>query len=508
MKQKILFLCFLVLLPIGNLLAQGEAAYWYFGQNTGLNFSDMQTLNNVTLNGVTGQVLSGIPKSISGPIYTGEGCFSISDKDGNFLFASDGITVYNGPSSGNVMRNGTGLKGHSSAAQSGVVIPRPETTGRFYIVTAPCRASSPEKEIFYSEIDFTVTNAQGRGEVIAAGKNTKLSLTGLSANQAYENIGAVGNSDGKNFWLINFSRGYFYVWKITKSGFTYHNRFNSGLDHGAPVGTAAGAGQLKISRDGRYIGVTAGFKNLVFAHFDNSSGNISSIQTRNFAAFNYAYGVEFSPNSEYLYIGNYTSYMASNGTGGGDGIWALPTNNILGATPRFVVRSPGTTIQLGPDNRMYTCKHATRNLLIILDPDEGGYQIAEIPNHLTNLPADGLPTFVASFFSATDINTNPLVPACINKEIEFSVQINTGVGINRATKLSWDFGDGSPVEEESDMNKYTFSNTHAYAEPGTYTLTLTPYKSDGSILTDKIKTLEVKISRCLMPVNPNIHLMN
>ena len=56
--------------------AQKEANIWYFGRNAGIDFS------------------AGNPTALTnGQLNTFEGCSTISDKDGNLLFYSDGSTV-------------------------------------------------------------------------------------------------------------------------------------------------------------------------------------------------------------------------------------------------------------------------------------------------------------------------------------------------------------------------------------------------------------------------------
>jgi len=72
--KKLIFFIFL-LSVMNQLVAQGEANHWYFGENAGLDFS------------------SGNPVAITGQLVTIEGCASIADASGNLLFYTDGTTV-------------------------------------------------------------------------------------------------------------------------------------------------------------------------------------------------------------------------------------------------------------------------------------------------------------------------------------------------------------------------------------------------------------------------------
>ncbi len=91
---------------------------WYFGKNAGIDFNPIKT--------------GGTAQAISGSVSTMEGVSSISDKEGNLLFYSDGSTIY---TSGNTeMQNGTGLFGSSSSTQTCLVVPRP-STNKYYVFT-------------------------------------------------------------------------------------------------------------------------------------------------------------------------------------------------------------------------------------------------------------------------------------------------------------------------------------------------------------------------------------
>ena len=74
MKNFLLIVSFFIFL---NCYAQKQANIWYFGENAGIdfNFSPPQALTDGELN-------------------TLEGCSSFADANGDLLFYSDGITVY------------------------------------------------------------------------------------------------------------------------------------------------------------------------------------------------------------------------------------------------------------------------------------------------------------------------------------------------------------------------------------------------------------------------------
>src|SRR5690349_14458742 len=103
------FICFLLLFCgcTFKVLAQRETDNWYFGQNASLEFNQ-----------------NGMPASFqNSAMSTMAGCASISDKQGNLLFYTDGETVWNRLHQ--VMLNGTGLGGSAQATQCSIIVPKP-----------------------------------------------------------------------------------------------------------------------------------------------------------------------------------------------------------------------------------------------------------------------------------------------------------------------------------------------------------------------------------------------
>ena len=109
-KRYFFIVSVLFMLTQAPVFSQNEANVWYFSEYAGVDFN------------------SGVPVALTdGAMDTREGCATISDASGNLLFYTDGITVWN--KIHEVMDNGTGLLGHSSATQSGVIIPKPGSSG-------------------------------------------------------------------------------------------------------------------------------------------------------------------------------------------------------------------------------------------------------------------------------------------------------------------------------------------------------------------------------------------
>lgn len=88
--NKIAFLILLFIINFNNLFSQLEASNWNFGKNISLKFDT-----------------KGITESSVGNSDFFEGNSTISDKEGNLLLYTDGLTVYNRNKT--IMKNGNGF---------------------------------------------------------------------------------------------------------------------------------------------------------------------------------------------------------------------------------------------------------------------------------------------------------------------------------------------------------------------------------------------------------------
>ena len=135
-KMKKLLLFLILLTPL-SMYSQGEASWWFFGQNASLDFNSGAPLPGPT-----------------GSLNTFEGCSTISDECGNLLMYSDGTTVWD--RNGNAMPNGTGLSGNSSSAQSAIIIPDLGSTVRYFVITISSGAG-----LRYSIVDMSLNSGLG-----------------------------------------------------------------------------------------------------------------------------------------------------------------------------------------------------------------------------------------------------------------------------------------------------------------------------------------------------------
>ena len=394
MKKILLILSLFISL---NVVGQGEASNWYFGENAGMQF-DLATGNTTTLN--------------DGQLSTNEGCSTISDANGKLLFYSDGITVWN--RNHQVMPNGNGLFGDPSSTQSALVVPKPEDPDIYYIFTIDVRFGAQLNGFNFSVIDMSLDG--GLGDVID--KNMPL----LSSSS--EKISAVlKDCVKKSIWVITFASlngdtniyNTFHAFEVNNSGVNTTaviSTFNTNINDAR--------GYLKLSPDGTKL-VNANMSGGLFLYdFDENTGVVTNEQQLIInSQSNAPYGVEFSPNSQILYV------HSSNDSGGA----AINHSSVLTQFNLAIADIQASEfeldgrqlyrggLQLGPNGKIYRALSATYTqglpfLGVINNPNNIGAAANYQHNAISlspNLSSQGFPPFIQSIFNTEiDIIRNGL----------------------------------------------------------------------------------------------------
>lgn len=474
--------------------AQKEANNWFFGQFAGIHF-----LEDGTVEALNGSAMT-----------TNEGCSTISDSNGNLLFYTDGRSVWDRNHvimpNGNYL-GGTGLFGDPSSTQSGIIVPSeddpdiyfiftvdephqtnaavyPEAyTGDYeepngFIGTIPDADDGLNNGLNYSIVDLSIIGENGSiGDVTT--RNVHL-LTYDPDNddeakyKCSEKITAVENADHTGFWVIAHFIDKFYAFEVTG------NSVNETpvITQIAPVVTTAGyrrnaIGCIKASPNGKMLAIahvqrsneTGGSSDngVVYLYdFDDATGVLSNpVQVKNNAP---AYGVEFSPKSEKLYV----SYDNQPNGFGGIHQYDLLSNDIAGSDQFIASTTQSGTLQLGPNGKIYRAVVQGTILNVINNPDEPGALCNFQANgvFLTGTCAFGLPPFITSFFSAAIL----IDGTCEGQATHFELDVTDDFD-----GVEWDFGDGSPTTTE-------IGPSHTYAVTGIYEVTAT-IDRDGEIST-------------------------
>lgn len=357
------------------IFAQHENDRWIFG---GAPFPT----NPPALNFFTGTPVPVSTTPVSS-FWSTEAAAAVANQvTGALFFYTDGSNVFTAnhtlmPEGGATFT--TKLSGCVSTTQGALILPRPGMSGHYYIFTLDCNENytSPSYSgLRFSEVDMSLNG--GLGDVIPATRNTL--LWGPPANaKLTEKLTATRHTNGTDYWLVvhEWASNRFLSFAVTCNGISF-----------TPVTSATGTvhnsasqfpeeiiGAMKISPNRSRLALVArGTLNLIeiFA-FNPTTGVVSNPIT--LAGNGNDYGIEFSPNSNLMYVTVYNSTPCCSGT--------IFQYNLAGGTAasiqasKFQVVASGSVgyggIQLGPDQKIHISRALqTNNLGIINSPNNTG----------------------------------------------------------------------------------------------------------------------------------------
>lgn len=470
--RKIVIIATIYLVSIGS-FGQNQASNWYFGFGAGVKFNPLD--NSVT--------------SVSdGRLSTTEGCTSISDNSGNLLFYTDGSTVLN--KNHRIMLNGTGLIGDSSSTQSAIIVPKPNDPNIYYIFTVDNQKNVNENinlGLNYSEVDMRLDGGLGA----LTTKNINL------VEESSEKVTAViKDCLSKSIWVVTLASkdqisdvfDTFYAFEVSNSGVSTTPVTSSF----STLGIMDGRGNLKLSPDGTKMACANVSDGLQLFDFDANTGIVSNVQYISISGKSTnPYGVEFSPNSNLLYI-HYSNDFFGQGSD-------LPQNH-SSALVQYDLTSPNIEssaviiddrqlyrggLQLGPNGKIFRALSATYNqglsyLGVINDPNTLGvecyYQHNAI-NIAPNMSSQGLPPFISSFFAQKiDIIGKTSTTSTSLSLCDGAIYTLRGPDISTA-QYSWTLNDVPLPETDYDL---------IISQPGVYKVVIDPRTGDCESLMEGI----------------------
>ena len=302
--------------------AQLENNHWSFGYHAGADFSSGNAIAST----------SSINNNSGGG--HGSNAASVSDANGNLLFYTDGITVWD--KNNNVMTGGTGLLGSPNVPydkQSLIIVPKPLNQTLYYIFYASINSIPVNiSGFYYSVVNMDPNQNGGNGFIDSTLKNIPLknpagqpiafNLTTNTGIQLASNcMSSTLHKDKDKIWLAFFGgivesgnvNEYCYEYLITNTGI---GNASDGQSPGTTNDFAVASSNIptapqfpsfnyikfspnstRLSYDNEY-GVVA-------YSFDNQTGNVSNVQTIYTPSTNISatgFGLEFSPNNNLLYF--------------------------------------------------------------------------------------------------------------------------------------------------------------------------------------------------------------
>jgi gliding motility-associated-like protein len=431
---KKFFLSILLICIVTIVSAQGEANIWYFGQNAGVDFN------------------SGVPVALTdGAMNQEEGCAVICDANGNLLFYTNGMTIWN--RFHQAMPNGTDLLGHISSAQSSIIVPLPLYDSLFYVFTVDSEKNNLQNGFRYTVVDIRLDNQ--RGDVVVAEKNV------LIAGPVTEKLTAVKHSNGTDVWIIvhAWESDKFLCFRLTPDGM-FPDPVESETNSMVSGDYRNAIGLLKFSPQNTYLASTTNaIGELELFHFDPATGQVTDHLM--LLPGDDVYGIEFSPDNTKLYTtiranyqeGELLQYDLSAGN-------AQDIANSMTVIYHHSKRM--YALQMGPDGLIYLSNLFHTHLGVINDPDEKG-TACNYNNDGVFLDGRkcivGLPNFIQT------VQGFASPASCLGDTNAFTIY-----GVYGDFTVVWDFGDGS-----GSVQKYP---EHLYGSPGSYEVNLTVTLAD------------------------------
>lgn len=323
---------------IENIKAQTPADWWYFGDSAGIHFTS-----------------SGPVSDTNGKVQTSEGVATISDQNGDLLFYTDGIQVYN--ANHIQMPNGDSLMGNGSSTQSAIIVPWPFDPDKYFVFTVQ-QLGGPEG-LRYSLVDLTLDG--GLGDVVSTIKNIPLHTP------VREKVAAIAKANGSGYWVVSRSEtsDSIFVYEITSTGL---NLTPQTFEIGNTVSTFGGTvGYLKFSASGDLL-ASANYSDASFElfKFNTLTGEVSD--PLEIPTTYSPYGIEFSPNESFVYsggiFGSIYQYELAN--------WSV--DSIVSSELEVGISAGANfgALALGPDSKIYIARNGANFLGRIDDPDQAG----------------------------------------------------------------------------------------------------------------------------------------
>lgn len=320
------YLIFFFLLP--TLIAHAQIKYDYYWP-MGNDQDTLQGVQGIALDFST-RPMQAITRD--GDIEFDRTIGTICDKNGELLFYTNGCQVVD--KNHQLMPNGDSLNYNDfyeifwagctdgyPEKQGLTILPDPADDDGYYIVHKPVEfefvSMGPNyigyEHILYSYVDMRLNN--GLGDISIKNDTIAKDLGLASVHMA-----AINHSDGASWWILNPSTrdtGMYYRVLIDRNGFNPVDSQYVGPNLLPETGTtlpefpydrkARGGGYSRFSPDGTMYAYFNNYDGLHLYDFDRSTGLLSNVRTLPWEPldrFNWAGCVEFSPNSELLYVSN------------------------------------------------------------------------------------------------------------------------------------------------------------------------------------------------------------
>lgn len=420
-----------------------RANIWYFGNGAGVDF-------NPVFNEPPDAPQPTPAHAMTAP----EGTATISDDNGQVIFYTDGVSVWDR----NNTQVATNIGGSQSATQSSLIMEVPGDPTLYYIFTTQ-EVTDGTYELRYTLFDLKLNG--GTGGIVDPDGDPATPASTVLFTQSTERITNNGN------WLIahEYGNNNFRAYEITPEGISSPVFSSIGSDHTIASQNAA-EGYMVVGTGGR-LAVALPPGTIEIFNFVDSSGAVVNYRTPiSVPGGGEVYGVQFSTNGERLFV---TKKSHPNEIFEYEYDEDTDTYDFLGVIS--MTGQPGA-MQIGPDGQLYvavTGANALGAISVNNNPGElSTFNASAIPN-LNGTVTLGLPNFTQTLGNAPQTEFLDVSGVCIGSPTQFSA---AGKDSN-IDKFDWTFDNEPTIVDGDPQMERTFTT------PGTHTVRVRIYNKCG-----------------------------
>ncbi len=430
MNRKAIAFLFVFLYLCNSIYSQGENNIWCISDSNMIDFNFEP------------------PQIGTSKIKQKVGTSTISDKNGNLLFYTNGMEVWD--RNHNRMPNGFGLGADTFTSQN-LIIKKPGTENLYYLFTSNSifTYTFPEyKGLCYTIIDMNLNG--GNGDVIPSSKNISL------LNPSCAKITSTFHANQRDIWVVSremWSNRY-WAYLLTPSGIVDSVHSNVGVNYGISRNDISN-GCLKFSSNSKLLGACLYTSRLEVYKFNNSSGILTYYFADSILNYN-TYDCEFSHNNTKMYYSNNNKLYQID-------LKSHNPNIILSTKLELITKLnstyEGIFLYMSKNKKIYYTNYLTNSIGVINEPDSLGVKSNTRNDGITlnNICKFGLQNIY--YFQLPSIYANN---TCLDDTTRFHISDTSWM-----SKIVWDFGDGT--------GDTSFYPNHIYSDTGTYHVTATYY---------------------------------
>lgn len=413
-------------------LQDARSNVWYFGNKAGIDFNPLF------------YITPGPAKALGNSIMDApEGCATVSDRNGELIFYTDGDKVFDKTHT----EIDAGIGGDPTSSQSALIVPVPGDETLYYIFTTQAISGTSQYELRYSLFDLKLNSGKGaliQKNILLFAKSTER----ITANPQ---------------WLIahEYGNNTFRTYPITPQGIGEPVYSEIGSVHSFNS-QEQGMGYMKIGPNNNLAVTlsTPGVSNLIeLFQLDNNTGRLSDYRKIDLKEPNgQVYGVEFSPGGNKI-------FATVKGSPSPSVLFEYFIDSINKPYFKQRIQQDGEfgALQSGPDGQIYMAVNGSNTLGTIQANDDTTQLSAFNLNGFNLLGGTnsrlGLPNFVQIQGNGFGGPGFSFTGVCFGDSTRF-----TGTPTDAIDEFQWSFGDGGGSTEASPV--------HLYANAGTYTVTM------------------------------------